>query len=165
MRDQWFSKILPEKTLAFERQRLLNLIDSKVKRKEMESAREFAEELFRKEIHFALLKTTRLLRRCNSAILKIIVALLGVFFVCTASTVLNIRPSFSLAVEAAAVIGIVSAFVVGGLLVKRLEKALRVIMDMYETRRHVFIEMVLTRGGERVNSDDWPGACGPTMAK
>ncbi len=162
---QSFQKTLHEKTLDFERQRLLNLIESKVKRKEMESARGFAEELFKREIQFALIKRTRLLTRCNSALLKVIVVLLGVFFVFTALTVLNIRPFFSLVVEAVAMIGIVSAFVVDSFLVKRLEKAVEMIMDVYETRRQFFIEKVLTSGAENVDPEDWLRARGLTMIK
>lgn len=152
---QSVQKTLSEKALAFERQRLLNLIDSKIKRRETESAKGFAEELFKREIQFALVNRTRLLRKCNAALLKIIAALIGLFFVCTASTVLNMRPSFSLAVEAVAVLGIVSAFVVDGFLVRRLEKEVRMIMDVYETRRHNFVKRVLADGAECCDTEDW----------
>ncbi len=158
-------KTLRDKTLAFERQRILNLIDSKIKRKEMESAKGFAEELFKREIQFALIKRTRLLIRCNSALLKVIVVLLGVFFVFTALTVLNIRPLFSLIAEAIAIMGIVSAFVVDGILVKRLEKAVEMIMDVYETRRQSFIERALTCSAENVDPEDWLSFRGLTMSE
>lgn len=158
-------KTLPEERLAFERQRLLNLIDSSVKRSELESAKGFAEELFKREIQFALFKRTRLLRRCNAALLNIIVALLGIFFVCTASTVLNIRPSFNLVAEGVVVLGIISVFVVDSFLVKRLEKAVKMIMDVYDNRRQIFVESVLAEGAEYIDPEVWLRVYVPTMIK
>ncbi|MDA8241903.1 MAG: hypothetical protein M0Z67_16250 [Nitrospiraceae bacterium] len=61
---QSLQRTLPDKIAAFERQRLLNLIDSNIKRREIERAMGFAEELFKKEIQFALISRTRLLIKC-----------------------------------------------------------------------------------------------------
>jgi len=152
---QSLQRTLPDKIVAFERQRLLNLIDSKIKRREIETAMGFAEELFRREVLYALIRRTRLLIKCTAILWKIIVVLICSFFVFTVLTVLNIRPFFSLVAEAVALTCIVSGVVVDRLLAKRLAKAAAVIMDVYETRRETFVERVLTRGAEYIDSEDW----------
>ena len=152
---QSLQRTLPDKKVAFERQRLLNLIDSKIKRREIESAMGFAEELFRKEVQYALIRRTRLLLKCTAMLWKTILVLLGGFLVFTLLTVLNIRPFFSIVAEAIALSGIVSGVVVDRVLAKRLAKAVAVIMDVYETRREAFVERVLTSGAEYIDSEDW----------
>jgi len=151
---QSLQRTLPDKIVAFERQRLLNLIDSNVKRREIERATGFAEELFKRELQFALINRTRLLLKCNSALLKIIVVLLGVFFVFTVLTVLNIRPFLSLVAEAVAITGIVSGVVVDRLLAKRLAKEVTIIMEVYETGREAFVEGVRNNGVEQIDPED-----------
>ncbi len=151
---QSFQRTLPDKIIAFERQRLLNLIDSKIKRREIESAMGFAEELFRREVQFALIRRTRLLIKFNAVLLKIIVVLPGVFFVSTLLTVLNIRPLSSLFAAAFAIIGIVSGVIVDRLLAKRLAKAVKIIIDVYETGRETFVENVLTNGVEYIEGGE-----------
>jgi hypothetical protein len=152
---QLFQKNLPDEVAAFERQRLLNLIDSKIRRREIESAMGFAEELFRSEVQYALIRRTRFLIKSTAALRKIIAVLLGVFFVFTVMTVLNIRPFFSLVGETVALTGIVSGIVVDRLLAKRLAKAVAVIMDVYENGRDTFVERILANGAECVHSEDW----------
>ena len=153
----------PEKKLAFERQRLLNLICSRLKRREVDIAEGFAEELFKKELEYALTKKTRLLRKYNNVLLKVIFAQLGVLFICTASMVLNIRPSFSLLVQAFSIAGIVSAFAVDGFLVKKFERTVRAIMDAYEMRKQYFVERVLSAGMRSEDPEEVWKVCGPTM--
>jgi hypothetical protein len=152
---QELQRDLPDEMVVFERQRLLNLIDSKVKRREIESAVRFAEELFKKEVKYALIRRTRVLTKYSDMLWQIIVVLLNGFFVFTVLTVLNIRPFFSLAAEVVALIGIVSGVVVEKFLAKRLAKAVEIIMDVYETRREAFVERVLTDGMECIDSEDW----------
>ena len=152
---QSLQRTLPDKILAFERQRLRNLIDSKIRRREIESAMGFAEELFKREVQYALIRRTRLLIKCTAVLWKIIVVLLGGFFIFTMLTVLNIRPFFSLTAGSLALSGIVSGLVVDRSLAKRLAKAAEIIMDVYETRREAFVERVLTNGVEHIDSEDW----------
>jgi hypothetical protein len=152
---QSFQRTLPDKIEAFERQRLLNLIDSKIKRREIDSAMGFAEELFKSEIQYALIRRTSLLIKCTAALRNIIAVLLGVFFVSTVMTVLNISPFFSLVAEAVALTGIVSGIVVDTLIAKRLAKAVAMIMHIYETERETFVKRILTDGAEYVYSEDW----------
>jgi hypothetical protein len=152
-------RIHPEEELVFERERLLNLIDSKIKRKEMDAAKGVAEELFKTEVKFALLKKTRILARYNNLLLRMIFGLISVLFFCTAFMVLNIKPAFSLLVEAFSVLGIISAVVIDSLLVKKFEKTVRAIMEVYETRKQFFIEKVLTHGIACDTSEDWQRLC------
>ncbi len=151
---QSLQRTLPDKIIACERQRLLNLIDSKIKRKEIESAAGLAEGLFKKELQFALISRTRLLIKYNAALLKILVVLLGVFSVFTILTVLNIRPFLSLVAEAVATAGIVSGVVVDRFLAKRLAREVAIIMDVYETGRETFVKRVLATGVEHIDSED-----------
>lgn len=97
---------------AFERGRFLNLIDSRIRRNEMEAAKGLAEELFKTEVRFALFKKTKVLARYNSLLLRVIIGLISVLVFSTALTVLNIRPAFSLVIEMFSVLGIISAVVI-----------------------------------------------------
>ncbi len=151
---QSLQRTLPDEIVAFERQRLLNLIDSKIKRREIERAMGFAEELFKTEVQYALIRRTRVLIKSTAALRKIIAVMLGVFLVSTVLTVLNIRPFFSLAAAAISISGIVSGVVVESLLAKRLVKAVSIIMDVYETGRQTFVEKVLANGVKYTDSED-----------
>ncbi len=151
--------IVSEKELAFERVRLLNLIESRIRRKEMEAAKGFAEELFRIEIELSLRRRTRRLSRYNNLLLRIIVALVSVLFVCTVFMVLNVRPAFSLIVETFSVLGIISAVMIDSLIVKRFGKALRVLIEVYETQKQFFIERVLTHGMKCRSLEDLQRLC------
>jgi hypothetical protein len=149
----------PESSLAFERGRLLNLIDSRIRRNEMEAAKGLAEELFKTEIRFALLKKTKVLARYNSLLLRVILGLIGVLVFSTALTVLNIRPAFSLVIELFSVLGIISAVVINSFLVRRFEKGVKVIMEVYENQKQCFIERVLACGMMCRSSEDWQRLC------
>ena len=146
---------LPEDELVFERERLLNLIDSKVKRKEMDIARGLAEELFKTEIGYALLRKMRMLRKHTDLLLKVIFALVSVLVVCTVAMILNIRPSFGLLGQGLAIMGIILAVTVDAFLVKRFERALKGFADAYETWKQSFVERVLTCGIKYRDPEDW----------
>jgi hypothetical protein len=152
---QSLQRTLPDNMVAFERQRLLNLIDSNVKRREIERAMGFAEELFKIELRLALISRTRLLIKYNALLLKVLVVLLGIFFVFTVLAVLNVMPLLSLVAEAVAMAGVVSGIVVDRLLAKKLAGEIAIIMDVYETGRETFVERVLTDGAEYIDSEDW----------
>lgn len=154
-------KKFPEKEIAFERERLLNLIDSRIIRKEMDSAKSLAEELFKTEIGFVLLKKTRVLRKYTNLLMKTVSVLVSVLLLCTAAMILNIRPSFSLVLQAITVTGIVFAVIVDAFLMKRFKKTLRTVMEAYETKKLLFIEWVLT-DGIRCHGEDWQRNSGLT---
>jgi len=136
----------PEDVITFERERLLNLIDSKIKRDEMDLARGLAEELFKTEIEFALSVRTRILRKHNRILLKILFSLISIVLACTFCMVLNIRPSFSLLVQAVTVIAFLSTVAIDAFLVRRFERGLKTIIEVYETKKQSFIEGVITNG-------------------
>jgi len=135
-----------EKGIAFERERLLNLIDSRIKRNEIGLAKGLAEELFRAEMEFALSARTRILGRHNRIVLKIMHSLICIVLGCTFFMVLNIRPSFSLLVEAVTVIALLSTVAIDTFLVRRFERALRTIIEVCDTKKQSFIEGVITNG-------------------
>jgi len=151
----------PEEELAFERERLLNLIESRIRRREMDLAEGLAEELFKTEVGFVLLKKMKVLRRYTRLLLRIIFALVSVLLGCTIAMILDMRPSFSLLGQVLAVLGIILAVVVDGFLVKRFEKGLKIIMEVYETQKQPFIEWVLTNG-IRCRLEDWQRVSGMT---
>jgi hypothetical protein len=135
-----------EKEISFERERLLNLIESKVKRNEMDLARGLAEDLFKTEMEFALSVRTKILGKHNRILLKIMLSLISIVLACTAFMVLNIKPSFSLLVQGVTVIALLSTVAIDTLLVRRFERALKTIMEVYETQKQSFIEGVITNG-------------------
>ncbi len=154
-----FRKGQPDSEIVFERSRLLNLIDSRIRRREIDAAKAFADELFRAEIEFALRKKARMLGKYKNLLLKIIVALVSVLFFCTAFMVLNIRPTFSLMVETFSVLGIISAVMIYSFVVKRFGKALRALIEAYETQRQFFIERMLTHWMMCRGPEDWQRLC------
>lgn len=135
-----------EQGITFERERLLNLIDSRIKRGEMALAKGLAEELFKTEMEFALSVRTKILGKHNRILLKIMLSLIIIVLACTAFMVLNIRPSFSLLVQVVTVIALLSTIIIDAFLVRRFERALKTIMEACETQKQSFVEGVITNG-------------------
>ncbi len=133
----------PENELNFERERLLNLIDCKVKRKDMEIAMNLADELFRTEMEFALMRKTRRLKKYNAVLLRIIFLMLTVLFAAMTFMVMNINPSFNLLVQAIAVLSIISSVVVNAILINRFTKTVALMMNSYEVEKQTFIQKLL----------------------
>ncbi|MEW5744758.1 MAG: hypothetical protein AB1805_04870 [Nitrospirota bacterium] len=128
-----------DKELDFERRRLLNLIECRIRRNEVERARQHAEELFNTELEFELLRNTKRVVRYNGVLVNIIGFLMCVVLLLTAAAVLNIEPSFSLIAEAAVMLSIVFLLMVDSFIVRRFEKTLRRLMDKYEIDKQSFI--------------------------
>ncbi|HTR44729.1 MAG TPA: hypothetical protein VMH06_03385 [Thermodesulfovibrionales bacterium] len=137
----------------FEQERLLNLIECRIRRNEIELARGFAEDLFRNEIEFALREKTRRLGKYTRMLLKIMLSLLGLLSVSVICTVLDIRPSFNLLAQVVAILAIIVAILVNSLLVKRFGKAVRRMLDMYEAMRQSFIDRLIEGFLDRGNRD------------
>ncbi|HAM51067.1 MAG TPA: hypothetical protein DCP92_10405 [Nitrospiraceae bacterium] len=129
--------------LDFERERLLNLIDSKIRRKEMEIAKGFAEELFRTEMEFALLGKAKKLRRYNSMILKVMRVLLTVLLMSVTCTVLNIYPFYNLLAQVITILAIISVIGTNSFLIERFGRAMKMTIEGYETVRQSFIDRLL----------------------
>jgi uncharacterized membrane protein YqjE len=134
---------LPGKKIDFERERLLNLISSKVRTGDMEIAKKFADELLETEMRFALLRKAKQLKKYNNLLLKIILLMLAVLFAAMTFMVLNINPSFNLVVQAVSVLLIVSSLVVHIFLINRFTKTVYAMMDAYDAQKQPFIERLL----------------------
>lgn len=145
--------IPPEKYIAFERERLLNLIDSRIRRNEFADARTFAEDLFRAEVDFAVRRKTRKYGRYNRILLHDIVFLIGIFLGSMICMILNIHPVPCLMVATGTIGAIFSVVFFNALLMKRFERLLRNKMDRYENLRQVFIEMLLGTFATKMDVD------------
>ena len=132
-----------EEDLNFERERLLNLIDSKIRRNEMGLAKDFAEELFQTEIVFALFKKTERLKKCNSLLVKVMLSMIGALLLSITCMVLNINPVFNLLAQVCTILVIITAVIINSLLVKRFGRAIKMMVDVYETVRQSFIDRLL----------------------
>ncbi len=132
----------PVKTHDFERERLFNLIESKIRRRDRESAAIFAEELFRTEVEFAIFRKTKELKSYTTLLLKIILLMIAVILAAAIFMAMNINPSFNLVVQTVAVVLIISFVALDTVLVKRFERALDSMMEAYETRKQSFIKCV-----------------------
>ncbi len=134
-----------EEELDFERERLLNLIGSRIKRKDIEVAQNLAEDLYDVEIEFALHQKIRRLKRFNRLVFLLILFTLPVFIASTALTVLGLRPFFYLLVLAAALIAILSFILINAILVRHLGKTLSFVLETYEVRKQTFVGRLLAR--------------------
>jgi uncharacterized membrane protein len=132
-----------ERDLEFERGRLLNLIDSRIRRREMDAAKELAEELFSTEIEFALLEKAKKLRRYNSVLSKIMQSLITILLISITCMVVNIHPSFNLLAEVVTILALISAVVINSLLVKRFGRAIKMMVEVYETVKQSFIDRLI----------------------
>jgi hypothetical protein len=145
--------ICHERDHRFERERLLNLIECRIRRNEMELARRFAEDLFRNEIEFALREKTRRLGKYTRMLLKIMLSLLGLLLLSVICTVLDIRPSLNLLAQVVAILAIIVAIVVNTLLVSRFGKTVKRMLDMYEALQQSFIDRLIEGFQDRGNPD------------
>jgi hypothetical protein len=135
--------ISPEKQLDFERDRLVNLINSKIRRNEMSCAQDLAVELFKTEVEFTLLRKTKKLNRYNNLCLNTIFFLICLLVLSIACTVLNIKPLFFFMVNAIMILIICSAFIFNAFLVRQFEQGIRKIVDAYEILQQSFTEKLL----------------------
>lgn len=134
---------LSDREFGFERERLLNLIDSRVERKEIDIARSLAEELFRIEVGISLRRKTRALKKYNALLLRIMSFLISVVFISFLLTVLNINPVLSLLVEGGAVVLTLFAILINALLAKHFEKAIETILNMDDSLKEASVERLL----------------------
>jgi len=129
--------------LDFQRERLLNLIDSKIRRKEMDVATGFAEELFMTEMEFVVVGRIKKLKKYNTMLVKIMHALLTVLLVSVACTVLHINPFMNLLAQMITILAIISVVGINSLLIHRFGRAMKTIIERYETVRQSFIDGLL----------------------
>lgn len=134
-----------ERELDFERKRLLKLVECRIRRNEVESARKHAEELFQREIEFELLKKTKKIVKYNGVLVNVIGFLLCVVLLLTACAVLNIEPSTSLIAEAFIILSIFLLISVDSFIVRRFERTLRRLMDKYEAEKQLYVYKTVGR--------------------
>ncbi|HEX8947394.1 MAG TPA: hypothetical protein VF790_00455 [Dissulfurispiraceae bacterium] len=131
-----------EKAFGYERERLLNLIESRVKRNELESARTYAGELFNRETEYELLRGAKRVIRFNRLLFKGISSLVCALVVFAAFAVLDIEPSRSLVAGALVIFFIISLIAVDALIVRRFEDAFEATIEKYETEKQSFVGRV-----------------------
>ncbi len=128
-----------EKELDFERERLLNLIGSKIIRKDIDVAQNLAGDLYDVEIRFALHRKIVELKRFNRLVFMLILMTLPVVVASMTFTILGLRPLFYLITLAVALTAILSFIIIDAVLVRRFEKTRSLILDSYDVRRRTFI--------------------------
>ena len=143
-----------EKKLDFERERILNLIGSRIRRQDIEIARKLAEDLYNVEIGCALHRVIVKLKRYNKLTFLLFILTFPVLLASITLTVLGLSPSFYLLVFAAVLLFIVSSLLINALLVRRFEKNVADIVCAYETKKHNFVARLIERFMESCGNDD-----------
>ncbi len=134
---------LSDKKMGLERERLLALIGSRIRRNETDSAQSYAAELFNAEIESELLKKTRKLAACSALFFKGISVLICITVVFAGLAVLDIEPFFSLVSELLIMLSIISLIVIHRIITGRFEKAVETVLDRYDSEKKLFIERVV----------------------
>lgn len=134
-----------EEELRFERERLSILITSKIRRNEIVGAQEVAGELFRTETEFDLRRKTQLFIRYNRLLRSVMIFFLGISFGAVFFMVLNISPAVCLMVQAVAALCLILAIGFNAYLMGRYGKALRTIIEAYESTKPSFVKRILDR--------------------
>lgn len=137
--------ISPERELDFERERILNLIGSKVRRKDMDIARNLAEDLYNLEIEFALRRQVEKLRKHNRLVFRIFIITLPIIVASVTFLVLGLHPSFYLVEIPAALVFMTSFIVANGVFVRRFERNVAHIVDAYEIKKQNFTRRLIER--------------------
>ncbi len=128
-----------EKDLDFERERLLNLISSKISRKDFDIAQNLAGDLYDVEVAFALRRKIRKLIRFNRIVLLLIILTLPVIIASMTFAVLGHRPFFYIEVLAAAILVIVAFILLNAMLVRHFGKTRSMILEAYDVRKRNFV--------------------------
>lgn len=123
--------------------RLLNLIDSRLKRKEVALAEEFAAELLENAMNHLLRQKAAKMNRLNRILLFIMKLLLLIVFLSLLCTVMNIQPFFGLKVFTAGGSMIALMVVVNYYLFRRFWHGVHVMMETYEKESARFIGLLL----------------------
>ena len=123
--------------------RLLNLIDSRLKRKEVALAEEFAEELLENAMNHLLRQKAAKMNKLNRVLLFIMKLLLVIVFVSLLFTVMNIQPFFGLKVFVAGCSMIALLVVVNYYLFRRFWRGVHLMLETYEKESRRFIGLLL----------------------
>jgi hypothetical protein len=144
-------KVVAASTINAETDRLLNLIDSRLRRKEIALAEELAEELLAKDMNVLLRRKAAGMRRLNRFLLFIIQLLLLKVFASLVCMVMDIQPLLGLTVFTAGVIMIALLIVLNYYLFDRFCRAIHMMTELYEKENRRFTDLLLDR--VRVNDN------------
>jgi hypothetical protein len=123
--------------------RLLNLIDSRLKRKEVALAEEFAAELLENAMNFLIRQKAAKMNRQNRILLFIMKLLLLIASAALFCTVMNIQPFFGLKVFIAGGSMIAVLVVVNYFLFRRFWQGVHLMIATYERESQRFIGLLL----------------------
>ena len=137
--------------MNFEIERLLNLIDSRLKRKEFALAEEYAEELLEKVMNFFLRQKAARMNKLNRVLLIIMKLILLIVFASLFCMVMNIQPLLGLKVFVAGVIVIAFLVLVNYYLFGRFYQGIHLMTEIYEKEGKRFIDLLLD--SVRVNNN------------
>ena len=138
-------------SIDFEIDRLLNLIDSRLRRKEVVLAEEFAEELLEKAMNFLLHQKAARMNKLNRFLLLIMKLLLLVVFASLFCMIMNIQPLLGLKVFVSGVIMIALLVVVNYYLFGRFYQGIHFMTETYEKESKRFKDLLLD--SVRVNNN------------
>jgi len=138
-------------SMNFEIERLLNLIDSRLKRKEFALAEEYAEELLEKVMNFFLRQKAARMNKLNRFLLIIMKLILLIVFASLFCMVMNIQPLLGLKVFVAGVIVIAFLVLVNYYLFGRFYQGIHLMTEIYEKEGKRFIDLLLD--SVRVNNN------------
>jgi len=138
-------------SMNFEIERLLNLIDSRLKRKEFALAEEYAEELLEKVMNFFLRQKAARMNKLNRVLLIIMKLILLIVFASLFCMVMNIQPLLGLKVFVAGVIVIAFLVLVNYYLFGRFYQGIHLMTEIYEKESKRFIDLLLD--SVRVNNN------------
>lgn len=132
--------------------RLLNLIESRLRRKEIGLAEEFAEELLEKAMDLLLYERAARMNRLNRLLTSVMKLLLVIVCASVLLMVLNIQPFLGLKIFTAGYILIALLAVVNYFLVERFHRTIHAMTETYKTESQRFIALLL----DSVRVDDNP---------
>jgi len=138
-------------SMNFEIERLLNLIDSRLKRKEFALAEEYAEELLEKVMNFFLRQKAARMNKLNRVLLIIMKLILLIVFASLFCMVMNIQPLLGLKVFVAGVVVIAFLVLVNYYLFGRFYQGIHLMTEIYEKEGKRFIDLLLD--SVRVNNN------------
>jgi len=138
-------------SIDFEIDRLLNLIDSRLKRKEVVLAEEFAEELLEKAMNFLLHQKVARMNKLNSFLLLSMKLFLLVVFSALFCMIMDIQPLLGLKVFVSGVIMIALLVVVNYYLFGRFYRGIHFMTETYEKESKRFKDLLLD--SVRVNNN------------
>lgn len=129
--------------LVFERERLCNLIDSRLRRQEFDQAERMAEELLSVTLGFLVRSKVEQLKRLSRLFLEISCWLIGGIMVAMLLMIMDINPFLWMKILTVKMVSIVVALVLKGLVVGRICSVLYLMAETYEKVKEAFVARLL----------------------